>query len=73
MFRDSRITIITNFVVLSSVGIKRVVCIFICLHIYIYKLRNFAKHGLCENLQINADFIRYTSGVNVLNMLVHAV
>ena len=26
-FRDSQIVIITNFVVVSSVGVKRVVCI----------------------------------------------
>ena len=28
MFRDSQIVIVTNFDVVSSVGIKRVVCMF---------------------------------------------
>ena len=34
-FRDSQIVIITNFVVVSSVGIKRVVCIIIIIIIII--------------------------------------
>ena len=40
MFRDSQIVIIMEFVVVSSVGVKRVVCIFIVVTRYEYIRKN---------------------------------
>ena len=64
MFRDSQIVIITNFVVVSSVGIKRVDCTYIlprnhaaCMVVYPIMVDNFASILNCTTvLRLNNGF-----------------